>query len=343
VVKVFPLHIGDTKVPYRQFYYGPWEGWSKLPGLARDKRRIIVPIYAYLVDHPQAGLILVDAGINWDMAHAHRQYYPGLLSRLALEEDEYLLTREQELSSHLTRLGYRREDIQSVILTHLHEDHLGELRALTHADVIMSAASWNEKLAWRLLRDASPSFPDVARSWRLIPYSSGRFHSFGRHQDLFDDGSVILLPTPGHADGHMAVLLQLDGYQILLAGDAIYSLRHMAVDQVLAIAIGGRAQAAQIASIRRLQQLRDAMPDMMIVPCHDHTAYQFDYLDHYLADGTLSAVERTTIRDYEAQLFESPWQLPETALPRFLTASDGAPVGRVSEPEIKPGGPKDSD
>lgn len=336
-MKVFPLHIGDTKVPYRQFYYGPWEGWTKLPALARDKRRIIVPIYAYLIEHPQASLILVDAGLNWDMAHAHRQYYAGPIARFALEEDEYLLTREQELSAHLSRLGYRLEDIQTVILTHLHEDHLGELRSLPHAEIVMSTASWEEKIGWRLLRDASPSFPEVVKSWRLVPYSAGPFHSFARHQDLFDDGSVILLPTPGHADGHMAVLVQCDDYQVLLAGDAIYTLRHMAVDQVLAIAVGRRAQSRQIASIRRLQQLRAAMPDVVIVPCHDHTAYQFDHIDRYLADGVLSPDERAALRNYETQLFTPGWQLAEGALPQFLPPDDGAVAGSVSEPEIEPG------
>jgi glyoxylase-like metal-dependent hydrolase (beta-lactamase superfamily II) len=178
VVKVFPPHLGDSKIPYQQFYYGPWRGWWRLPALARDPRRIIVPIFAYLVEHPRAGLLLVDAGLNWDMAHAHRRYYPGLLARIGLEEDEYRLTREQDLSAQLDRLGYQPRDIETVILTHLHEDHLGELRALPRATVIMAADSWDEKVVFRSLRDLSPSFPQVARSWQLIPYSSGPFHSF---------------------------------------------------------------------------------------------------------------------------------------------------------------------
>jgi glyoxylase-like metal-dependent hydrolase (beta-lactamase superfamily II) len=335
-MRVFPLHIGDTKVPFQQFYFGPWRGWWALPALARDPRRIIVPIYAYLIEHPGAGLILVDAGLNWDMAHAHRRYYPGRLARIGLEEDEYQLTREQELSAHLNRLGYRLGDIETVILTHLHEDHLGELRSLPHANIVMSADSWDEKVAFQRLRDFSPSFPAVSRSWQLIPYSSGPFHSFKASQDLLGDGRIVLLPTPGHAAGHMAVLIVCDGYQLLLAGDAIYSLRHMAVDQVVAITVGRKAQMQQIASIRRLHELREALPDLVLVPCHDHTAYQRDHLVPFLIDGTLSPEERRTIRSYEAQLFDAPWHLSPYALPQFLAAADGSSIGQVSEPTNAP-------
>jgi hypothetical protein len=78
-MKVYAFHIGDAKVPYGQFYGGvgdEWVGWRGIWRMLTDKSHyIIVPIYAYLIDHPQAGLILVDAGINWNMAHAHNQYY----------------------------------------------------------------------------------------------------------------------------------------------------------------------------------------------------------------------------------------------------------------------------
>lgn len=67
MVKVYALRLGATKVPFGQFY-GGLHGWRGPPAFYRfatDKRHfIIVPIHAYLVDHPQEGLILVDAGIS---------------------------------------------------------------------------------------------------------------------------------------------------------------------------------------------------------------------------------------------------------------------------------------
>ncbi len=66
-MRVNLVRVGSTKVPFGQFY-GGLQGWRGLPALYRyatDKRHfIIVPIHAYLIDHPEEGVILVDAGIN---------------------------------------------------------------------------------------------------------------------------------------------------------------------------------------------------------------------------------------------------------------------------------------
>lgn len=87
----------------------------------------------FLVDHPRHGPIMIDTGLNWQQAHAHREYYAGPLLRATFDEDEYLLEPEQRLEAQLSRAGLRTEDIRTVILTHLHEDHLGGVRDLAAA------------------------------------------------------------------------------------------------------------------------------------------------------------------------------------------------------------------
>ncbi len=272
-MKVYPLHIGDTKVPYGQFYGGT-EGWEGVRGIWRfftDKSHyIIVPIYAYLIDHPRAGLILVDAGINWEMAHAHRTYY-GVWSYL-LDQDEYRLTREQELPTQVKRLGYQYEDIQTVIVTHLHEDHLGGLDAMRGSKVIIAQEAWTAK-ALGIFGFAQALTRRGIHTPELVALSSGPFHSFDRSQDLLGDGTIRLLPTPGHAEGHLSVLVQMDGYELLLVADAMYTLRHLAVDQVRAILLGKQSGAQQIDSIQRIQQLRTALPEMVLIPTHEHTTH----------------------------------------------------------------------
>ena len=51
------------------------------------------------------------------------------------------------------------------------------------------------------------------------------FASFGRSFDVFGDGSVQVVSTPGHTLGHMSVVLRLKEREALVAGDAIYSRR----------------------------------------------------------------------------------------------------------------------
>ena len=336
--KVYALHIGDTKVPYGQVYGGT-EGWSGLQqavwNFLTDKHRsIIVPIYAYPINHPDAGLILVDTGINWRQAHEHNTYYKSLLLRLTLDEDEYRLTREQSLTSHLARLGYQRKDIGTVILTHLHEDHLGELRSFSPARVVLSEDEWNAKHLGIFPLRNSPSAKDAITSPNLVSYTSGPFHSFSRRQDLLGDGSIMLLPTPGHTAGHLAVLVRMENAQLLLTGDTLYTLRHLAVDQVRPITLGKRAQQQQNASIRRIRRLRQALPETIVAPAHDHTAYGSAFLDPYLADGALSHREREAIKAYEAWLFDAAGRLTPDALPHYVPSSATPGVGTVAEPRF---------
>ena len=146
-MKLYPLLLGRTKVPYGQFYGGlsGWQGLGAMLRFVTDKSHFIwVPIHAYLLEHPKQGLVLMDAGICSEQAHRHSQYYRGIL-RLILDEDEYAQDPNETLAEQLKRLGYRADDVRTVILTHLHEDHVGGLRDLPKAKVVVSQAEWDAR------------------------------------------------------------------------------------------------------------------------------------------------------------------------------------------------------
>lgn len=52
----------------------------------------------------------------------------------------------------------------------------------------------------------------------------------GLAKDLFGDGSVLLVSTPGHSAGHCSVLVRSSGKSVLLAGDCCYSAKNWKED-----------------------------------------------------------------------------------------------------------------
>lgn len=332
-MKLYIMQTGYTKVPYGQFF-GGLEGWSGLRGkikFATDKKHyILVPINCFLIEHPSEGPILVDTGINWEQARKHKEYYTGLVG-LVTDEDEYLMQLEEEINSQLQVLGYKCSDVKKILLTHLHEDHIGGLKHFPHAKVFISSQEWllKDKKILGLIPGVYPKSIAPVADLEVISYSSGSFYNFPKSQDVLGDGSMVWLPTPGHSSGHSSIFIKFGDYQVLLGGDSLYTLRHLAVDQVRSVIIDSKLTENYIRSIRLTQDLQKALPNLVIIPGHDPTEYHEKYLKPFFKDGLLSTEELAEIKKYEKQLFERGFHLAEESMPKFLPAPGGGYVGSV--------------
>ncbi|MBS4192352.1 N-acyl homoserine lactonase family protein [Bacillus sp. FJAT-49705] len=327
-VKVYPLHVGDTILAYGQFY-GGFDGWVGLTGYFKtlvDENTITIPLYTYLIDHPDHGLMMVDAAINWEQANEHDGFYNHnyMVSRLLTVKNEYRLTTEQELQVQVERLGYKLEDIKTVFMTHSHDDHAGGLRNLPNSKAVISKEDWEKGTSIYPY-----SFDLVKDDLELFTYDSGEFKSFSKSLDYFGDGSVILLPTPGHSPGHTAVLVQTEGYDLLFMGDTPYTLNHMSIEEVRQLTLGSVEEEKQLEATRNLQKLVDAKPDTVMLFAHDYTDYQSDYIEKFLIDGRFSEEELQNIRDYRSKIFDDKWKLKPGNMPYYIPASGDKETGNV--------------
>ncbi|GAA3220258.1 N-acyl homoserine lactonase family protein [Nonomuraea helvata] len=316
-MKVFPLRTGRTKVPFGQFY-GGLDGYSMTDFVTDKEHYIWVPIHSYLIEHPQAGPILVDTGISPEQT-AHVDYYRGSIMEHVTDVDEYDLPADETMTAQLARHGYRPSDVSTVIITHLHEDHVGSLGLFPDAAVHLGRAEYDarhSKVFGLVPLGFEPSIAPV-RHWRPVDFTGAQIGGFDSSADLLGDGLVTLLPTPGHSPGSTSVLVHAGRYRLLLTGDALYTIHHLAVDQVRAIQTG--AESLYVDSVRRMQWLRRLVPDVVVLTAHDHTQYGRRVAAE-LAEGELSEEALAWCRSYERTTFDELYNLNPARLPHHDAA-----------------------
>jgi glyoxylase-like metal-dependent hydrolase (beta-lactamase superfamily II) len=181
-----------------------------------------LPVNAFVIEH-RDGLCLFDTGQTALAARAGHlpRWHPFL--RLARFE----LTRDDEAAAQIHRLGYVPGDVRWVVLSHLHTDHVGGLAAFRRAEVVVSRTEWQRAggLRGRLLGYLPQHWPQDLTP-RLVDFDGDAVGPFGRSHDLAGDGSLVLVPTPGHTPGHLSLLVR--GHRAwLCAGDMAEDPDHL--------------------------------------------------------------------------------------------------------------------
>ncbi len=172
----------------------------------------------YLIEHPE-GLVLFDTGVSRAMVDDPESYGPnGAPHMLELLETLDLEAGKSPVD-HLETLGYAPEDVDYVVLSHLHVDHAGNVDAFPDAEVIVRKAElryafWPDgaQRLFYLEGDISP-LRDLEADVTAI---TGEY-------DVFGDGSVVAFPTPGHTPGHQSLSVELGSRDVILAGDVANS------------------------------------------------------------------------------------------------------------------------
>ena len=160
------------------------------------------PINAYVIEH-RDGLVLFDTGQD-RASVTDPGYFPGGMTGVLYERlARFEISPDETLTAGLGRLGYAAGDVKTAVISHLHQDHIGGLAELSDADIVVSQAEWDT------LSSPLPELRGLMRRhidlpglrWRRIepePTGDPELAPFLACHDLFGDGSLVLLPTPGH-------------------------------------------------------------------------------------------------------------------------------------------------
>lgn len=171
-----------------------------------------LPVNVFLVEHP-AGLCLFDTG-QTAVAGAPG-YFPRWYPFFRLARFE--LVAEDEIAEQIDPASVRW-----VVLSHLHTDHVGGLAGLRHAEVLVTRVEWERAAGIRgRLRGYLPQYWPAGLEPHLIDFSAGPAGAFPVSHDVAGDGSLSMVPLPGHTPGHAGLLVD---QRVLLSGDAAHSV-----------------------------------------------------------------------------------------------------------------------
>ncbi len=273
-VRLHPLISGRAAVPpaYLHRAEGRLAGLRTFGlGVSRDEW-VPIPIVSFLVEHPGAGVVLVDTGLHPSVGldpslNLGRLY--GWLMRDALTSPE------ESVTAQLLDRGIEPGAVRTVVMTHLHFDHSSAMSELPEATFLVDELEWEAATAPLAgLRGYVKGHFVPELDVRLLDFDGEgveSFATFGRSFDLFGDGSVRLVSTPGHTHGHLSVVLRLREREALLCGDAVYTTRTLETSH-----LPGRTEDGHLfrRSLREMQRYLEQTPGTLVVPGHDMEAWE---------------------------------------------------------------------
>src|SRR5215813_12421236 len=199
-------------------YAGPFPITGLIPSVPKEKQRdVTIPISMWIIDHPK-GLVVFDTGNNVAISDGNCKSYwqAGLCDFLKPSQK-----RSDVIDEQLKKIGYSADKVKVVITSHTHLDHVGNIAMFPNVIHVMQKKElyqgwWPEKFQGR----ATPGAFVLAD---LAATREFNFLELNGDYDLFGDGSVLILTTPGHTLGHQSLKIKTAGNgTLILSQDAIW-------------------------------------------------------------------------------------------------------------------------
>jgi glyoxylase-like metal-dependent hydrolase (beta-lactamase superfamily II) len=177
---------------------------------------------------------------------------------------------DRSLSDQLAEIGLKPGDIGRVAISHTHGDHIGNVSLFSHSTIIMQQAEYK----W--IHSADGPNENVNQLMALARELLGtpkNLQLIDGDTDVFGDGSVTLISTPGHTPGHQSLLVHLknSGF-IILSGDVVHLEENFEKNIVPSL---NTSKSDSIASMERIRRLIDAYKATLFI---NHDKSQTDKL-----------------------------------------------------------------
>jgi glyoxylase-like metal-dependent hydrolase (beta-lactamase superfamily II) len=228
-----------------------------------------------LIRHP-GGDVLIDGG-NSSRFEEEVSQFP-LWQRLVMIAIPGRLKPRVPLSEALRALGETPGKIQLLIPSHAHLDHVGGYEDLPRIPVLLSPL----ELSYLYDHDALQTgavIPQQAKMLqdgraRELKFSETPYEIYQQSFDLYKDGSIVLVPLPGHTPGSVGIFVNLDAdHRVFYVGDAALQVREITerIRKPFFIQDVEPEKAAEV--VQQLNELHRMLPTLAMIPAHGRSGF----------------------------------------------------------------------
>ena len=205
---------------------------------------ITVPIPAYLIKHPK-GNVVYDTGFPLECVTDPPHFEE------ALSAYQVGMTRDNHIVEQVKAAGVDEDAVTYVVQTHLHFDHVGAIGHFRDSEFLVHRDDWDYAHDADWFIDFAYPKADIDRDgvrWRFLDELDTT-----NEYDVFGDGRIRLVQSPGHSPGMLSLIAKLDDSTVMLTGDAVVTIDHWR-DEALPFFLDGPACAK---STHRLVQIAE--------------------------------------------------------------------------------------
>jgi N-acyl homoserine lactone hydrolase len=245
--------------------FGPFNIQGLIPTFP-TAREITIPVSMWILKHPK-GNVVFDTGNNVSISDS----VGNCKSYWAAGSCDFLKPsqkRSDVIDMQLKKLGMTTDDIKVVVTSHTHLDHAGNIGMFPKAIHVLQKKElyqgwWPEKFQGRAV-NGSFVLGDIAAARDYT------YYEIDGELDLFGDGTVKIIPTPGHTLGHQSMKIKLPKTgPVIITQDAVWMQENL--DGYVAGL--NYSQQAYIDSVTKIKMMRD-LEGAQILMSHD--AAQFE-------------------------------------------------------------------
>ena len=206
-IKLYTLDCGFVLIPDLDMF----DKDGGLKGKSADTM-----VTCYVIKHPK-GYFLWNTGLpdTWS-GKGEMVGFGGMVA-----------TVSNTLIGQLAELGLQPSDIDYLGFSHGHLDHAGNANLFTSSHWLVNPVE-RESISPANYEKKSEEVPDY-----LVGLDQAKWTATTDNYDVFDDGSVIIMDTPGHTLGHQSLLLRLKNAGSLLFSGDLYHITQSRSDKLV--------------------------------------------------------------------------------------------------------------